>query len=399
VQPLSGVRVLEVGNLLAAPFCTRQLADLGADVIKVERPDLGDITRGTSPFIDGESSSFLGINRNKRSLALDLKAAEGRTIFLELAKVADILVENLSPGAMARLSLSYEDLRELNPRLVYVSASGWGQDGPYAELPGLDVIVQAMSGLMSITGEVDGGPVKVGVPIADLACALFGAIAALGALRQRDLTGEGQHVDVSLFESAVSLAVWEAGEYFATGNVHGRLGTVHQAFAPYQAIRAADGEFCIGVVSDANFQSLAAALDRPDLLSDARFVDNAHRFANRVELIAEIEAVTMTQPRRHWLDRCSAMGVTVGSIQDFREVFNDPHLKARGFIGEAPHATLGQRPQTASPMRMSLSPSRLDRAGPLLGEHTFEILAEIGLSDEEVEKLSSAGVIAGPVKS
>lgn len=394
--PLTGIRVIEVGNLLAGPFCTRQLADLGAEVVKIERPGSGDMSRGTSPFVDGESYSFLGINRNKRSLALDLKQDDAIQLFRELVKKSDILVENLSPGSMQRLGLSYEDLAEINPGLIYVSASGWGQDGPYAELPGLDVVVQAMSGIMSITGEPDRGPVKVGVPVCDLTCALYGTIAALAALQARTHSGKGQHIDVSLFESAVSLAVWETGEYFGTGEVHGRLGTVHQAFAPYQAVRAEVGEFCIGVVSDSNFAALCEVLERPELGEDPRFVTNANRFANRVELIEEIETVTMTKPKQYWLERCTAAGVTCGSIQDFPEVFADPHLNARGFFSEAPHPKLGSTRQTISPMHFSDSAPRLDRSGPMLGEHSIEILTELGIEADEVERLLKIGVVATP---
>jgi formyl-CoA transferase len=246
--PLAGVRVLEIGNFIAAPFCTMQLADLGADVIKIERPGVGDIVRSTGPFIDGESSTYLRINRNKRSLALDMAADSGKEVFRALAAKADIIVENLSPGAMARLGFTYDTLRVDNPGLIYVAASGWGETGPYANFPGLDMIIQAMSGLMSITGEEGRPPVKVGVPISDLVCALYGALAAVTAYHVRSVTGEGQFIDVNLFESGVSLAVWEAGKYFATGEVPKRLGAVHQASAPYQAIAASDGYFCLGAI-------------------------------------------------------------------------------------------------------------------------------------------------------
>src|SRR5918911_5052823 len=236
---LAGIRVVEVGNFMAAPFCTLQLADLGADVVKVENPDGGDQVRTTAPFLEGESSSFVRLNRNKRSLALDLKAARGKEVFRRLIGRADVLVENLRPGTMADLELDYARLAALNPRLVYVAASGWGQDGPLSPLAGLDIMAQARSGLMSITGEPGGDPAKVGVPMCDLVCALYGALGAVSALRVRDQSGEGQFVDLSLFEAGVSLAVWEAGKYFATGEIPGPLGSAHQNNAPYQAIRAA----------------------------------------------------------------------------------------------------------------------------------------------------------------
>src|SRR4051812_42413506 len=258
---LTGLRVLEVGNFMAAPFCTMQLADLGADVIKIENPDGGDQVRTTAPFLQGESSSFIRLNRNKRSLALDLKSPAGKEIFRELAREADVVAENLRPGTMADLELDYPRLSALNPRLVYLAASGWGQDGPYAQLAGLDIIAQGMSGLMSITGEEGGrAPVKVGVPVTDLVCALYGALAAVSALRVRERTGRGQFIDVCLFEAGVSLAVWEAGRYFATGEIPRALGSAHQTSAPYQALRASDGFFTVGATSTPNWRALCAAL-------------------------------------------------------------------------------------------------------------------------------------------
>src|SRR3954447_7358061 len=241
---LEGVRVLEVGNFMAAPFCAMQLADLGAEVVKIENPAGGDHVPTPPPFIEGESSGFVRLNRNKRSLALDLKAPRGKEVLRRLAQRADVLVENLRPGTMADLELDYPRLSQLNPRLVYVAASGWGQDGPYAQKPGLDIMAQGMSGLMSITGEEGGeAPVKVGVPVTDLTCALYGALAALAALRVRERTGRGQFIDVCLLEAGVSLAVWEAGRYFATGEVPRALGSAHQTSAPYQALHASDGFF------------------------------------------------------------------------------------------------------------------------------------------------------------
>src|ERR1700737_3245040 len=263
---LAGVRVVEVGNFMAAPFCTLQLADLGAEVVKIENPDGGDQVRATAPFLDGESSSFIRLNRNKRSLALDLKLPPGKEVFRRLIERADIVVENLRPGTMADLELDYRRLSELNPRLIYVAASGWGQDGPYAQRPGLDIMAQGRSGLMSITGEEGGAaPVKVGVPVTDLTCALYGAIAALAALRVREQTGRGQFIDVCLFESGVSLAVWEASRYFATGEVPRPLGSAHQTSAPYQALRAQDQFFTVGATSQRNWEAFCKTLGLTDL--------------------------------------------------------------------------------------------------------------------------------------
>src|SRR4051812_7227071 len=299
---LAGIRVVEVGNFMAAPFCTLQLADLGADVVKIENPDGGDQVRHTAPFLRGESSSFVRLNRNKRSLALDLKAARGKEIFRRLIQKADVLVENLRPGTMADLELDYPRLAALNPRLVYVAASGWGQDGPYAQRPGLDIMAQGMSGLMSITGEEGGkAPVKVGVPLTDLACALYGALAAVAALRVRDRTGQGQFIDVSLLEAGVSFAVWEAGRYFATGEVPKPLGSAHQTSAPYQALKASDGFFTIGATSAPNWRALCKVIGLAEMETDERFCKNHLRHQNRRELIPLIEAVTAKKPVDHWV--------------------------------------------------------------------------------------------------
>ena len=394
---LAGIRVLEVGNFMAAPFCTLQLADLGADVVKIENPDGGDQTRASGPFLDGESSSFLRLNRNKRSVALDLKALRGKEIFRGLAARADLLVENLRPGTMKDLELDYTRLSRINPRLVYVAASGWGQDGPYAQRPGLDIMAQGMSGLMSITGEEGGrNPVKVGVPVTDLTCALYGALAALAALRVRDRTGLGQFIDVCLFESGVSLAVWEAGRYFATGEIPRPLGSAHQTSAPYQAVRASDGFFTLGATTARNWEACCDAFGLQPLKQDPRFAKNHLRHQNRRELIPLIEDVTEKRPARHWVEALTEAGVPCGLLQTYDQVFHDPHLTARGFFADAPHSKLGPMKQIGSPMRLSDTPPRMERAGPLLGEHSAQVLSELGYSQEEIRRLATDGVIRIP---
>src|SRR5579864_2122908 len=290
--PLTGIRVVEVGNYMAGPFCAMQLADLGADVIKVENPDGGDTVRLVAPLIAGEGSAFMRLNRNKRSIAVDLKTADGKDVFRRLAVEADVLVENLRPGTMKDLGLDYESLQPLNRGLVYVAASGWGQDGHLRDRPGMDIMAQARSGLMSITGTQGGDPVKIGVPVCDLVCALYGALAATAAILARRETGEGQHIDISLLESGVSLAVWEAGAYFGSGRVPGPLGSAHQSSAPYQAFRAVDGWLTIGATTKFNWTALCRALGLDRLLDDQRYLDANLRFSNRESLAAEIERVT-----------------------------------------------------------------------------------------------------------
>jgi len=381
---------------MAGPFCGTQLADLGAEVIKVEPPEGGDQGRHFGPFIHGESSHFVRLNRNKRSIALDLKSPEGKDIFKKLVATADVVVENLRPRTMEDLALDYEGvLRGINPRLIYIAASGWGQDGSLAEFPGQDVMAQARSGLMSITGEPDGDPVKVGVPICDLTCALYGALAAVAALWARRETDRGQYVDVSLFEAGVSLSIWEAGKYFATGEIPKRLGSAHQSAAPYQAVRTADGYVTIGAVTRRNWIALCAVLGRDDLPRDARFADENGRVVNRDALIEIVEAATTTRTTAAWLTALGEAGVPCAPIQDYSEVYSDAHLNARGFFWDAPHPTLGAVRQLGSPMRFSETKVRRDNAGPRLGQDTAAVLSELGYSAREVDGLMSAGVVKG----
>lgn len=393
---LSGIRVLEVGHGLAAPYCTMQLADMGADVIKIEEPDGGDFTRLTEPSIGGEASGFILINRNKRSFALDLKTEEGKAIFLRLAVGADIVSENLRPGAVNRLGIDYPHLAELNPRLIYVAASGWGQTGPYSGLAGLDIMAQAMSGLMSITGEEGRPPVKVGVPICDLVCGLYGALAAVSALHARERTNRGQYIDISLYESGVSLSVWEAARFFTTGEIPKPLGSAHQATAPYQAIRSADGYFTIGATSRRNWAAFCTAMGLEYLATDPRFAVVGERHKNRDELIPLIEEVTQTEPTKHWIELLQKGGVPCAPIQDYSQVFNDPSLISRDFFADLPHVTLGKVRAIGNPMRFSETPVQMRFAGPLLGQHSREVLSELGTSETEIRRLIGKGIVRTP---
>jgi crotonobetainyl-CoA:carnitine CoA-transferase CaiB-like acyl-CoA transferase len=394
--PLAGTTVLEIGVFLAAPYATMQLADLGARVIKIENPAAPDPVRVTGPFLEGQSSPFARLNRNKESVALDLKSPEGRDAFLRLAAGADAVVENLRPGAMRGLGLDYAAVREANPGVVYASGSGWGQDGPLATLPGLDIMAQARGGLMSITGTPEGDPVKIGVPLCDLVCGLYLALGVVAALRSRDRSGEGQYLDVSLFESAVSLAVWEAGKYFATGEVGRPLGSAHQNQAPYQAVRSADGWVTVGAITPKTWTGFCTALGLDALRDDERYSDSFRRHAHREELVAAIEATTTTVPTRQIVEALDRAGVPCAPIADYAEVFSDDHLNQRGFLWDAPHPILGPVRQLGSPMRLSRTPGRRDAAGPVLGADTRSALLAVGYSASDVDDLLAAGVAADP---
>ncbi|HTD63760.1 MAG TPA: CoA transferase [Verrucomicrobiae bacterium] len=392
--PLAGIRVVEIGNYMAGPYCGMQLADLGADVVKVEHPTAGDLARLLEPLASGESGNFARLNRDKRSLAIDLKREEGRAIFRRLAERADVIVENLRPGTMGDLGLPPASLLEANPRLVYVAVTGWGLDGPYADRPALDIIVQGQSGLMSITGEEGGAPVKVGVSIADLTAALYATIATLAALRARERDGRGQLVDISMFESAVSLAVWEAGVYFGSGEVPRAAGSAHKLVAPYQAVAASDRHFIVGATTPPNWTAFCRVVGLEPLETDARFADANARRRNREALVVAIEKMTRTKPAEHWLALLRTAGVPCGEIADYGDVFNDEHLLARKFFVDLEHPVLGTLRGLGSPMRLGRTPVRHRRAGPRLGEHTADVLRELGWSDADVDDLAGASIIA-----
>ncbi len=391
--PLAGIRVVEIGNYMAGPYCGMQLADLGADVVKVEHPRAGDLARLLEPIESGESGNFARLNRDKRSLAIDLKREESRAVFRRLAAEADVIVENLRPGTMDDLGLGPRSLLEANPRLIYVAVTGWGLDGPYAARPALDIIVQGQSGLMSITGEEGGAPVKVGVSIADLTAALYATIATLAALRARDRDGAGQLVDISMFESAVSLAVWEAGMYFGSGEVARAAGSAHKLVAPYQAVAASDRHFIVGATTPPNWTAFCRVLGLGAAESDPRFADANARRHNRAALITLIEDVTRTKPAAHWLELLRDAGVPCGEIADYQDVFEDPHLAARQFFVDLEHPVLGRLRGLGSPLRMERTPVRHRRAGPRLGEHSAEVLREIGCTEADVERLAEEGII------
>ena len=391
------VRVLELGNYMAGPYAGTLLADLGADVIKVESPDGGDYARGMGPFAEGspDGAGFLRLARNKRSLALDLKRDAGKRAFRALAARSDVLIENFRAGTMDGLGLGYDSLAAENPRLVYCSVTGFGRTGPYRDRAGLDLILQAESGIMSVTGEGDDRPpVKVGVPVVDLTSALYAAYAIAAALFARVRTGRGQLIDLSLLESGVSLAIWESGVYLTTGEVPGRLGSAHRLLAPYQAFRSSDGYVAIGATTPPVWPRFCALLGLERLADDPKWADATTRRAHADELAAIIEAVTVTRTTEEWVRLLTDAGVPSGRINDLAHVFADPHLIERGLFADLPHPSLGSVRAIGSPLHLSDTPAVMRRAAPRLGEHTREVLGEAGLSATEIDALLKEGAAA-----
>jgi len=393
-RALQGLRVLDQTQVMAGPFCAMLLADMGADVIKIEPPG-GENTRGMDlELASGVSAPFLAVNRNKRGLVLDLKRAEGVAILKKLVASADILIENYRPGVAKRLGVGYATLSAINPRLIYCSISGFGQTGPYADRGGYDLIAQGMSGIMSATGSEGGAPVKVGVPITDLGAGLFGVFGILCALRARHVTGRGQLVDTSLFEAGLSLSAWEATEYWFTGQIPRGLGTAHRLNAPYQAFRASDGHFTVGAANNNLFPRFCALLGLDHLVKDPRFDNVANRLQHRAALESLIEAVTIRHPRAHWLAKCEEAGVPAGPIYSVPEALDDPHARARGMVQELTHPQAGRVKGLGNPVKMSKTPPVMAKAAPMLGENTDAILRELGFDEPEISRLRADEVIA-----
>ena len=396
--PLEGITVLDASQVLVGPFCTMQLADLGADVIKVERPGVGDQTRGYHPpqFGDGEdavSAYYASANRNKRSITLNLKAEEGRDLLRELAAEADVFVENFRVGTLEEWGLGYEDLSETNPDLVYCSLSGYGEWGPYADQPAYDLIMQAEGGFMSITGEKDGEPVRVGVAIADIGAGMYAAQAILAALFHRERGGSGQKVDVSLFDGQVAWLSYMASNYFATGEPPSRMGSRHPSLAPYQAFPTRDGHVVVAVASEKLWGNLCRALDRPALLEDERFATNADRVEHREALEAILEAEFADRPTDEVVATLEAGDVPARAVHDLADVFDHPQVEAREMRHELSHPDVGSLEMVGSPMHLSGTPTSVRSHPPKLGEHTEEVLAELGYDDGAIERLKDRDVV------
>jgi formyl-CoA transferase len=382
-KALEGLRVLDVTQVMAGPFCAMQLCDMGADVIKVEPPE-GDSTRRMSGARGSDSPSFNAVNRGKRGIVLNLKAPVAQSAFRRLARHADVIIENYRPGVMKGFGLDYASLAAGNPGLIYASISGYGQTGPASGKGGFDLVAQGVSGLMSVTGEPGGPPMKVGVPLTDLGAGLYALSAILAALYYRSRTGRGQYIDTSLVEAGVALSVWESAEYFAGGKVPQAMGSAHRMTAPYQAVRCADGFITLAAANDRLFRRLCELLGHSEWTVDPDFIDDTGRVRNRARLVALIESQTTERSCAEWIAIFEANGLPCGPINNYEQVFADPQLRFREMVVETDHPTLGHLRTLGSPVKMSETPPLAGRRAPLLGEHTDEVLAEAGFTTDEI---------------
>lgn len=395
MQPLEGIHVVDLTRALAGPYCTMMLGDLGAEVVKVERPGTGDDCRGWGPpFVGepygpypGESAYFIAVNRNKRGITVNLKSPEGQEIVRRLASVSDVLVENFRTGVLDKMGLGYKELHALYPRLVYCSISGYGRTGPYADRPGYDPIIQAEGGLMGITGPEEGPPYRVGVPIIDVTAGMFAATAVLAALHARNHTGEGQLVDISLLDAGVALLVNVASNYLVGGIDPPRLGNAHPNIAPYQAFRTRDGWFVLAAGSERLWHTLCDTIGRPDLKDDPRFATNGARVSNRPALAEALGGIFATRDGDEWLTVLREAGIPCGPINTIPDVFEHPQAQARSLALETVHPTAGPVQVTGFPYKLSQTPAEVRRPSPLLGQHTQEVLELLGYSDKEVMAL------------
>ena len=377
MQPLNGIRVLDLSRVLAGPYCTMVLGDLGAEVIKVESPE-GDETRGWGPpFAEGESAYYLCVNRNKRSIVVNLKTAEGRAIIHGLIKRSDVLVENFRPGTLSRFSLDFESASMINPNLIYCSITGFGQTGPLRDKPGYDFMIQAMGGLMSITGEPDGESMKVGMAVADLFAGQNAVIAILAALQARTQTGKGQHLDISLFDSQLGMLANVASNYLISANLPKRYGNTHANIVPYQSFQASDAWFVIAVGNDRQFENLCGVIGNPELARDPRFTLNSKRVKNRDELMDLLKPIFLNKTASEWLSVLGSAGIPCGPINTLDKVFSMPQVEAREMLIHMQHPEIGDLKLVGSPLKFSKTPVEYKLPPPRLGEHTEEILKEL----------------------
>jgi crotonobetainyl-CoA:carnitine CoA-transferase CaiB-like acyl-CoA transferase len=405
--PLKGIRILDLSRVLAAPWCMQNLGDLGADVIKIERPGTGDESRHWGPpfFKDAdgkdtkESAYYMSFNRNKRSVAVDMTKPEGQALIRKLAETVDICIENFKVGDLARYGLDYQSLSKINPKLIYCSVTGFGQDGPYAQRPGYDYLFQGMGGLMSVTGERDGlpgaGPQRVGQPVVDLFTGMYATISILAALHHRDVSGEGQHIDVSLLGAVLAMSSGSLSNYLISGNIPQRTGNVSPMIMPYGVFPCSDGPIIVASANQGQFVAFCKALGHPEWSSDERFINNAGRVANQVALNELFAGVMKTRPRAEWDEILLAAGVPAGPINNYAQALEHPQVKHLNTRIGIPHPSGVDAPGTANPMRFSKTQVNYRRPPPLLGQHTLEVLRETGLDEAAIQALIKAGAIPG----
>lgn len=386
-KPLEGIRVLDLTRILSGPFCTMLLGDMGADVIKIESPDGDDTRKWGPPLLENESAYYLSVNRNKRSLVLDLKSPEGKEIFIKLLKNADIVVENFRPGQMEKFGFSYEVLKEINPKVILASISGFGQTGRYSKKPGYDVIAQGMGGLMSVTGEEGRAPVKAGYSMADIGSGMWAIIGILLALNKRNETGKGQWVDASLLDTMISWQTFLATGFLATGENPKPLGNAHQSIVPYQAFESSDGYFNIGVGNDSLWEKMCNFLNLQYLINHPDYKTNNDRVRNRTQLISILQEHFKTKTSKQWIELFEANGIPAGPIYNFEELYQDEHVYDREMVKTVHHPTIGDLKLTGIPIKLSDTPGEILSPPPLLGQHSTEILQEIGYTLDEIEKL------------
>ncbi|MGG3469048.1 CoA transferase [Neobacillus pocheonensis] len=392
--PLEDIKILDLSRIYAAPAGSMILADLGADVIRIESPQGTDSMRDWSPFVESESTYYFTANRNKRSVTIDLKKETGKALFLELVKKADVVLENFVTGTLDRLGIGYEQLKTVNPNIILCSVTGYGQTGPYCKEPGFDPVIQAIGGLMDVTGFMDGEPTRVGVPIVDIICSLYTTVSIMTAIRARDKGGEGQHIDLSLLDVQISSLANIASSFLNTGYISKRLGNQHNNVVPYQVFQCKDRPMMIAVGNDKQFKKLCEILGRPEWLTDEKFSTNSSRVANRVEMTEELEPIFITKTADEWFKLFSEKGIPSGPVNNVEQALQHPQVLARELVEEVPHPTLGKIKLVRNPIRFSKTPITIRRHPPLLGEHTVSFLREeLKLDLQEIENLKSQGVI------